>query len=453
MNSSKRSSNLVNRRRFLTASGLSLALPMLPSLAGSSSAAKAVENASEATRMCYVYVPNGVNMTHWRPIGEGNDFKFNRSTESLEPFRDSMRFITGFEHREAYIHNDGAGDHARAHASFLTSARPHKTSGADIHVGVSADQLVAQSIGAGTRLPSLELSCDGVRTSGACDSGYSCAYQFNLAWADESTPVAPESNPRLVFERLFGDGAHGERASNYARRQARQESVIDFLRDEAEFLNRQMGAVDRRKVDEYLTGIREIESRIQKVEHFGMPVDPDYPTPSGVPELYQDHMRLMMDVMALALASNTTRISTLMLAHDGSNRSFKEINVADGHHDLSHHKKDEERLEKIAKIDAFYCQQLAYLLEVMQSHKLAGNTTLLDNTLLVYGSGLCDGDRHNHDDLPIIFAGGGAKGIKNGFHQKLDQATPMANLHLEMINRMGVEKQQFGDSTGQFSLS
>ncbi len=442
--------NSVSRRRFLRASGLSLALPLLPSLMKSAGAAESV--ASEPMRLCYVYVPNGVNMTHWRPDGEGDGFNFNRSTKSLEPHRDSLRFITGLEHREAYIHNDGAGDHARAGATFLTAARPHKTSGTDIHVGVSADQTVAQAIGAQTRLPSLELSCDGVRSSGECDSGYSCAYQFNIAWADERTPVAPESNPRSVFERLFGDGSHGERQSNYARRQTRQESVIDFLREETNLLNRQMGVDDRRKLDEYLTGIREIENRIEKAEKFGPPVDPNYPTPSGIPESYREHMRLMMDVMSLALVTDTTRVSTLMLAHDGSNRSFNEINVGDGHHDLSHHKKDEERLEKIALIDTFYCEQLAYLLDTMQSHKLDSGTSLLDNTLLVYGSGISDGDRHNHDDLPVIFAGGASQGIKGGIHQRLADKTPMANLHLELIERMGVKRDRFGDSTAKLSL-
>ncbi|TWU48689.1 hypothetical protein Poly51_45900 [Rubripirellula tenax] len=427
-----------------------MALPFLPSLNG---AANAAATSGESMRLCYVYVPNGVNMEHWRPQGEGSDFQFNRSTKALEPFRDSLRFITGLEHREAYIHRDGAGDHARAGASFLTAARPHKTSGADIHVGVSADQVVAKKIGVDTRLPSLELSCDGVRSSGECDSGYSCAYQFNLAWSDERTPVSPESNPRLVFERLFGDGSHGERTGNYARRQARQESVIDFLREEAEFLTRQMGIDDRRKLDEYVTGVREIETRIEKAERFGMPVDPDYPTPAGVPDSYRDHMRLMMDVMSLALATDTTRVSTLMLAHDGSNRTFKDINIGDGHHDLSHHKKDAERLEKIAKIDTFYSEQFAYLLEVMRSHKLDSGSTLLDNTLLVYGSGLSDGDRHNHDDLPIIFAGGVAQGIRGGIHQKLSEATPMANLHLELIERMGVQQGSFGDSTDRLRLA
>lgn len=438
-----------SRRRFLRASGLSLALPMLPSL---NAKAFAATDAAEPMRLCYVYVPNGVNMKHWRPVGEGADFTFNRSTKSLEPFRDSLRFITGLEHREAYIHRDGAGDHARAGATFLTAARPHKTAGADIHLGVSVDQVVAQKIGHQTRLPSLELSCDGVRNSGNCDSGYSCAYQYNIAWADETTPVPPESNPRLVFERLFGDGSHGERQANYQRRQQRQESVIDFLREEASFVSRQLGMEDRRKVDEYLTGIRAIENRIEKAERFGLPADPEVPTPSGIPESYAEHMRLMIDVMSLAFATDTTRVSTLMLAHDGSNRSFKEIEIGDGHHDLSHHKKDKERLEKIARIDTFYCEQLAYLLGTMKSHQLESGSSLLDNTLLVYGSGICDGDRHNHDDLPVIFAGGAAQGIKNGFHQKLPEATPMANLHLELLQRMGTPKETFGDSTGKLAL-
>lgn len=441
---------LSSRRRFLKASGLAMALPMLPSL---QRGVLGGEGTAAPMRLCYVYVPNGVNMEHWRPQGEGADFQFNRSTKALEPYRDSLRFITGFEHREAYIHHDGAGDHARAGATFLTAARPHKTAGADIHLGISADQRVAQAIGQATRLPSLELSCDAVRKSGACDSGYSCAYQFNIAWADERTPVSPECNPRSVFERLFGDGRHGERARNYAQRQARQSSVIDFLMEEARDLSHQLGMDDRRKVDDYFSGIRDIENRIQSAEKFGVPQDPQYETPSGIPESYRDHMRLMMDVMSLALATDSTRVSTLMLAHDGSNRSFKEIEIGDGHHDLSHHKKDAERLEKIAKIDTFYSEQFAYLLKTMSEQKVEGDASLLDRTMLVYGSGISDGDRHNHDDLPIIFAGGAAAGVSGGIHQKLPEATPMANLHLELIRRMGVKADRFGDSTGAFDLA
>ena len=449
MNLNQPTNQMSSRRRFLKSAGLTAALPVLPSLHRNVSAAQLSQ---APLRLCYVYVPNGVNMEHWRPKGEGADFQFNRSTESLEPYRESLRFVTGLEHREAYIHQDGSGDHARAGATFLTAARPRKTAGADIRLGISADQRVAQAIGQATRLPSLELSCDAVRKSGSCDSGYSCAYQFNIAWADERTPVSPECNPRSVFERLFGDGKHGERARNYAQRQARQSSVIDFLMDEARDLSKQLGQDDRRKVDDYFSGIRDIENRIQKAETFGPPADPDYKTPAGIPDSYREHMRLMMDVMTLAMATDTTRVSTLMLAHDGSNRSFKEIEIGDGHHDLSHHKKDPVRLEKIAKIDTFYSEQFAYLLKKMTEQKVEGDVSLLDRTLLVYGSGISDGDRHSHDDLPVIVAGGAADGLRHGVHQKLTESTPMANLHLDLIQRMGVNTNKFGDSTGKFEF-
>ena len=440
----------LSRRRFLRAAGLAVALPALPTLTRAT--AFASESSAIQPRLCYLYTPNGVNMEHWRVQGEGGDFQFNRSTKSLEPFREQLRFITGLEHREAYIHRDGAGDHARANATFLTAARPHKTAGADIHVGVSVDQVIANKIGGATRLASLELSCDGVRKSGGCDSGYSCAYQFNLAWADARTPVAPESNPRLVFERLFGDGTHGKRRENYLRRQANQQSVLDFLRDEVALVNKQISREDRPKLEEYLTGVREIETRIEKAEQFGVPSDPDYPTPSGVPKKYSEHIRLLMDVMALAFETDSTRVATFLLAHDGSNRSFTEINVNDGHHDLSHHKRDPERLEKIARIDQFYVDQFAYFLDAMNRRRASGGTSLLDQTMIVYGSGLCDGDRHNHDDLPIIVAGGKALGVAGGFHHKLDDKTPMANLHLELMHRMGVPSESFGDATGRLAL-
>lgn len=445
-----------SRRKFLRASGLSLALPFLPSLLRSSTAEAAALTASP-TRMCYLYVPNGVNMEQWRPQqAEGasaEDFTFNRSTKSLEPHRSDLSFIQGLEHRHAYIHNDGPGDHARASATFLTAARPHKTAGADIHLGVSADQVVAQRVGHHTRLPSLELSCDGVRRSGGCDSGYACAYQFNLAWADETTPVSPEHNPRMVFERLFGDGQHGERTRNFELRQAGQKSMLDFLMAESQMLEKQLGVDDKRKLDEYTTGLRDIESRIQKAEQYGVPVDPSQPSPAGIPDSYRDHIRLMMDVLRLAFETDSTRVATFMLAHDGSNRSFQEAEVNDGHHDLSHHQKNAERLEKIAKIDTFYGEQFAYFMQQMSQAKDAAGNRLLDHTMIVYGSGICDGDRHNHDDLPIVLAGGKALGWQHNRYRKLSESTPMANLHVEMIRQMQVPVETFGDSTGGLQLN
>jgi hypothetical protein len=440
----------ITRRHFLRASGISLALPMLPSLATPARAA-ATGSTSIPGRMCYLYVPNGVNMDHWRPTRDGETFGLNRSTASLESVKDKICFIEGLTHQNAFAGMDGGGDHARASATFLTGQRARKTAGTDIRAGISADQVVAQSIGQATRLRSLELSCDGVRTSGSCDSGYACAYQHNLSWTDHRTPVTPESNPRLVFERLFGNGDYGTRRSNFELRQQKQKSMLDFLQSETRHLQKNLARTDRDKLEEYFTGLRDIESRIQKAEQYGMPVDPNCPTPEGVPEKYSQHIRLLMDVMMLAFETDSTRVSTMILAHDGSNRSFKEIGIGDGHHDLSHHKKDADRLEKIAKIDQFYVEQLTYFLTQMNGRKLEDGSSLLDHTMVCYGSGICDGDRHNHDDLPIIAAGGSALGWQNGQYKRVKEEMPMSNLHLDMIRRMGVSAESFGDSNGDLS--
>ena len=442
--------NAIDRRRFLRASGIALALPALPSLGKAFSASAG--SSTSALRLCYLYVPNGVNMQHWRPSGDENALTLNRSTAVLEPLRNDLRFISGLTHQHAFAGNDGGGDHARANASYLTGQRAYKTAGSDIRIGVSADQVVAQHYAETTRLKSLELSCDGVRKSGQCDSGYACAYQFNIAWADERTPVAPESNPRLVFERLFGNGTHGQRTENYQLRQASQRSMLDFLKDETKLVHRSLGREDQAKLDEYLTGVRDIESRIEKAERFGFPQDPNHPTPSGIPDSYREHIRLISDVLTLAFETDSTRVATFMFAHDGSNRSFRDIELGDGHHDLSHHQRNPDRLEKIARIDTFYCEQLAYFLQTLKERKDASGQSLLDSTMVVYGSGISDGDRHNHDDLPVIVAGGKAAGLRGGVHQKLPDATPMANLHLELIRKMGVSIDQFGDSTAPLHL-
>lgn len=438
----------MQRRQFLRAAGLSVALPAMPSLAPVASAAT---SSNAPARMVYLYVPNGVNMAHWRPHRRGDSFDLNDSTTALRPFADQLSFIEGLELHNATAGRDGGGDHARAGATYLTTARARKTAGSDIRLGISADQVVAQSIGDATRLSSLELSCDGVRTSGLCDSGYACAYQYNMSWSDATTPVSPESNPRLVFERLFGDGPHGQRHANFRVRQAGQKSMLDFLKDEVNTMNRSLGRGDRLKLDEYLTGLRDIEHRIEKAERYGLPPDPDAPTPVGTPEKYSEHIDLLTDVMLMALQSDITRVSTFMLASESSNRSFDEIDVADGHHDLSHHRKNTTRLQKIAKIDRFYIDRLAHFLRAASERKNADGSSLLDTTMVCYGSGISDGDRHNHDDLPIITAGGRALGWNGGRYHRAAAKTPMANLHLDMIRRMGVGVDSFGDSTGTIS--
>ncbi|MEA3208426.1 MAG: hypothetical protein QOE70_1483 [Chthoniobacter sp.] len=446
--------NPLSRRHFLRGLGISLGLPFLESVTplGKAMAAATPQAALTHTgaplRMAFLYVPNGVNVGRWRPTGEGADYQLGETMAPLAGLKEHFQVLSGFEHRHGWANGDGGGDHARANATILTGARPKKTAGSDIRLGVSVDQLAAQSAGDQTRFSSLELSCDGVRKSGACDSGYSCAYQFNIAWRSETSPIAPESNPRLVFERLFGSGKGAERQKSFELRQSRQKSILDFVLEDANALHRELGRNDQNKLDEYLTGVREIEGRIQKAERFGALPDPGVDTPAGIPADYQQHVRLMMDMLVLAFQTDSTRVSTFMLAHDGSNRSFGEIGVNDGHHNLSHHQNNPEMLEKIAKIDLFYTAQLAYFIERLRDTKEADGRSILDNSMVVYCSGLSDGNRHAHDNLPVILAGRGGGVLTPGRHLKLAEKTPMTNLYVRMLNIMGVSTDRFGDSTG-----
>jgi hypothetical protein len=397
--------------------------------------------------MAFLYHPNGANMDAWRPKGEGKDYELNMIMEPLAGFKSDIEVVSGFEHKNGWAGPDGAGDHARANATILTGARPKKTAGSDIRLGVSVDQLAAQHIGHYTRFPSLELSCDGVRKSGSCDSGYSCAYQFNLAWRSETTPVAPEQNPKLVFERLFGGGDSETAKKEAERRQAQHKSILDFVSDDAKRLQARLGRNDQQKLDEYLTGVREIERRIEQAASFEVP-DPGVESPEGTPDDYREHIRLMCDMMVLAFQTDSTRVATFLMAHDGSNRSFKDIGVSEGHHDLSHHQNEKDKLEKLAKINRFYCEQFAYFLAKMRDTKDTGGS-LLDNSMVVYASGLSDPNRHNHDDLPVILAGRGGGVFTPGRHLDLGENTPMTNLYVRMLNEMGVKVEQFGDSTGR----
>jgi hypothetical protein len=446
--------NALNRRQFLRGLGVSVALPALEKFMplSASAAASGAGPATTATgaplRLGFLYVPNGVILPHWRPNGEGTGYALNRTMQPLAPFKEDFQIFTGFEHQNGWAGPDGAGDHARANATVLTGVRPKKTAGADIRLGISVDQLAAQHIGHATRFPSLELSCDGVRKSGVCDSGYSCAYQFNLSWRSETQPVAPESNPRLVFERLFGPGKGEERQKSFALRQERQKSIIDFVLEDAGALNRQLGRNDQQKLDEYLTGVREIEQRIQKAERFGPLPDPGVDAPEGIPSSYRDHIRLMMDMLVLAYQTDSTRVATFLLAHDGSNRSFRELGVPEGHHYLSHHQNDQAKIDKITKIDLFYVQQLAWFLKRMRETKDVDGKSLLDNSMLVYCSGLSDGNRHRHDDLPVIVAGRGGGKLNPGRHVNLGSNTPMTNLYVSLLHHLGASVERFGDSTG-----
>jgi hypothetical protein len=431
------------RQAALGGGGLSIALPHLPTLAASTTVADV------PTRMAFLYIPNGVNVGRWMPTGVGTDYTLGPSLEPLAAHRQKLSFISGLAHRNGFAGPDGAGDHARATATFLTATRPLKTAGADLRAGISADQVAARQVGDRTRFPSLELSCDAARKSGGCDSGYSCAYQFNLSWRSERQPATPESNPRLVFERLFGGGNDADRRAFWQAREATRRSVLDFVLEESASLRRQLGGEDVRKLDDYLDGIREVERRLDRAAAFGIPEPPAVTVPDRPPTVFSEHVRLLSDMLVLAFQTDSTRIATFMFAHDGSNRSFPEIGVGDGHHALSHHKDDPETLEKIAKIDRLHAEQFAYLLGRLDAIREADGRSLLDHCMMIYAGGLSDGNRHRHDNLPVILAGSAGGRLVNGRHIALQAEQPMANLLLTMLDTLGVTADAFGDSTGR----
>ncbi len=438
---------VISRRTVLRGLGTAVALPWLESLRLPGAVRAASAAATIPTRMAFLYIPNGVHVPRWQPEGEGRDYRLGPTLEPLAGFQDDLQIITGLAHRNGTAGEDGAGDHARAAATFLTGARPKKTAGADIRLGISVDQVAASVIGSQTRYPSLELSCDAARRSGGCDSGYACAYQFNIAWKSERQPISPESNPRLVFERLFGAGKGAERAANLAARRETQKSILDFVAADAAALEGRLAAADRHKLDEYLTGLREIERQVGRFDGT-MPDVPDLDLPDRPPAAYSEHIRLLADMLVLAFQTDSTRIATFMFAHDGSNRTFPEIGVGEGHHHLSHHQGNEEWLDKIAQIDLFYARQFAYLLGRLRETKEADGRSLLDHSMLVYASGLSDGNRHKHDDLPVVLAGRAGGRLATGQHVKLSGEQPMTNLYLTMLDLVGAPQQAFGDSTG-----
>ena len=441
-------SHQMSRRKVLRGLGTMMSLPFLETFAGKANAAAAQK---APLRAAWLYVPNGVNVDEWFPTGEGTGYQLSTSLKELERHRNDFMVVSGLAQDFARSHGNGGGDHARATATFLTGCMPKKTAGSDIQLGVSVDQIAAQKIGHLTRLPSLELSADGQRSAGRCDSGYSCAYQFNLAWKNETMPMAPEMDPRLAFERLFGYGASGAQGEAGARRQRLQKSILDTVLDEAKSLQGKVSGSDKRKLDEYFESVRDIEQRIERSEKFATQMPKDFQVPEGIPESYEQHIRVMFDLMALAFQTDTTRIATFMLAHDGSNRSFPDIGVPDAHHGISHHQRDPEKLAKLGKIDRFYLRQFAYFLDKLKGIK-EGEGSVLDNSMIVWGGGIGDPDRHNHDNLPIVVAGRAGGTWTPGKRVMLPGETPMTNLYVSMLERMGVRAETVGDSTGKLEV-
>jgi hypothetical protein len=439
----------LNRRTLLRGLGASLALPildsMVPALAETGGAIS-----KSPVRMAFVYTPNGIIPAAWTPSGEGlRDWEFKRTMKPLEPFREQINVITGLAQINGRALGDGPGDHARAGATWLTGVHPKKTEGAGIHSGISADQIAAKILGKSTQLASLEIGLDTPSLAGGCDSGYSCAYTNTISWRGETTPMPMEPNPRMVFERLFGDGDSTDAAARL-KTLKEQRSILDYIAGDIDRLETGLGKSDRSKLTEYLEAIRDIERRIQKAEEQNATMKiPVFERPSGVPAEFEDHAKLMIDLQVLAFQADLTRVITFMIAREGSNRPYKNIGISDGHHSLTHHQNDPEKIEKVTQIDTYHTQLVAYYLEKLKNTK-DGDGTLLDHSMLLYGSSICDGNRHTHDDLPLMLAGGAAGKIKGGRHLRYKQETPMNNLLVSMLDLGGVPGvEKFGDATGK----
>ncbi|RPI51136.1 MAG: DUF1552 domain-containing protein [Acidobacteria bacterium] len=429
------------RRTFLRGIGATVALPLLDAMVPSMTAL-AQTPARAVRRLGFVYIPMGSDIARWTPPGDAGRLAELSSTLSpLAPVMKHINVLSNMELKNAY-----PGTHATSNAAFLSAAKAKWTESSDYFLGTTVDQIAAQQMGQETQLPSLELSMDLMEVVGQCDNGYACVYQNNLSWSSPTTPLPSEAHPRVVFERLFGEGG-----STADRRKAlgRRASLLDWVHEDIARLQRQLGAADRTKVNEYLDTVREVERRIQKAE--AQTLDnplPDLDRPVGVPAAYGDHAKLMFDLQVLALQGDITRVITFQLARETSNRSYPEIGVADPHHPTSHHGGDPEKVAKIAKINQFHVSLFAYFLEKLNSVS-EGNGTLLDNSLYLYGSGMGNPNIHNHVDLPIVVAGGAAGKVKGGRHIKYSEPAPLANLHVTMLDAVGVRLDSFQDSTGK----
>ncbi len=440
----------LHRRTVLRGLGVAMALPFLDAMRPAMAWAQEGSATVTPTRLLFVFVPNGKHMPTWTPKGEHGELPW--TLEPLRPHREDVLVLSGLAIDGGRAHGDGPGDHARSAASFLTTAHPVKTGGAGIRAGISVDQVAAEHLGRSTRFRSLELGCERGGQSGQCDSGYSCAYSSNVSWRTATSPNVKEIDPRLVFERLFMSVRDGESATDAARRLRSRGSVLDFVLQDAKRLSGKLGPSDRRKLDEYTTGVRELERRLRMIEQARgdgavLPID----RPAGIPRDHQEHVRLMLDLIVLAFRTDLTRVATFMAGNAGSNRSYRWLGVPEGHHGLSHHGKDAKKREKIRKIDRFNVEQLAYLLERLRARDEDG-AALVDSSLVLYGSGIGDGNRHNHDQLPLLLAGR-AGGVRPGRHLRSGHNTPAANLYLSMLRAAGVPAESFGDSKRPLDLT
>ena len=439
----------LNRRTILRGLGTALALPFLDAMLPVASAAKSAQSVGEAPlRLAFLYVPNGMNMEQWRPDKTGADFEFKSILSPLAKLKGDINVLTGLSQNKAAANGDGGGDHARALSTFLTGVQVRKTAGADIRAATSVDQIAAQKVGHLTRFTSLELGCEAGPLSGNCDSGYSCAYSHSISWRTENTPVAKEINPKLLFERLFSNGKSNETSEARVKREKYNHSILDFVGGEAKSLGKTLGQADQRKMEEYLSAVRDMERRIERADQIPTLGNQKFEKPSGVPSDYGEHLRMMGDLLALAFQTDSTRVATFMLANEGSNRTYPNLKVTDGHHELSHHNRSAEKLEKIRKINQFHVEALAHFLQRLRDTP-EGDSNLLQRSMIVYGSGISDGDRHNHDDLPILLCGQANGTIATGRHIEYKNGTPLMNLYLRLLDRLGCSETELGDSRGR----
>lgn len=442
------------RRTFLRGIGACVALPLLECMMPRN--LQAVEGFSPTgapRRLVFVYFPNGMDMENWTPkTGGALPPSLPSILDPLSNLKSEFQVMSGLAHAQARALGDGAGDHARANACFLTGVHPRKTAGADIHAGISVDQAVALQVGKNTRLPSLELSCDSSnQQAGACDSGYACAYQNNISWRNENTPMPAIVDPRIVFERLFGMESDPDLAAGKALREKCRKSILDLVMGDAKALQTRLGATDRRKVDEYLTALRETEVGIEQQQKFQAALPrPDMPKPEGIPNDFGKHLKLMYDLLALALATDSTRIASFMVLRDGNNQPYPWLNINDGHHELSHHGGSAEKKAKIARINQWHMEYFAGFLQKLNSMR-EGPSSVLDNSMIVCGGAIGDGDAHNHDNLPVLVCGRGGGVLQPGRHAQYSKETPMTNLFLTLSEHMGAKLDRIGDSTGKLT--
>ena len=436
------------RRTFLRGLGATLALPLLDSMAPALAATPAAQS---PTRLSVVYVPNGMIMDQWTPTAVGSQYRLTKIMEPLAPFRDDMLVMSGLAHNTGWaLEGEGPGEHARASATFLTGVHPNKTEGADLRAGTSIDQIVAKEFRQHTQLASLEVALDSTEVVGTCDTGYSCAYSNTLCWSSPTTPVPMESKPRAVFERLFGDSDSTDPAQLRARMRE-DRSILDLVTQDVSRLLRRLGSKDRAKLTQYLDAIRDIERRIQIAEEQPARELPSVERPVGVPSTFTAHCKLMMDLQVLAYQTDMTRVITFMMGREQNTRVYDELGIKDAYHPLSHHQNDPAKIAQVLQIDILHSEMFAYYLEKMRSTP-DGDGSLLDHSIILYGSSLSDGNLHVHNDLPILLVGGGAGQLKGGRHVRYPDDTPTTNLFLTLLDKLGIPLENFGDSTGRLDL-